>query len=77
MATIKTDGIHSDEQAPERSMKEGIGVRRSDRGRGQVTGFQLQPVPQDDGLVEGQPTLRTVPRNKIVDCKPIGTRRVG
>ena len=47
------------------------GQSQVDRGRGQVTGFQLQPVPQDDGLVKDQPRLRTVPRNKIVDGKPV------
>src|SRR5208282_836574 len=37
------------------------GQSQVNRGRSQVTGFQLQLVTEDDGLVEGQSGLGTVP----------------
>ena len=46
-------------------------------GRRQVAGFQLQFVTQDDGLVEGQSGLGTIPRDEIVDCEPVGALRMG
>jgi hypothetical protein len=53
------------------------GQSQVNRGRSQVTGFQLQLVTEDDGLVEGQSGLRTIPSDEIVDGKPVGTLRIG
>jgi hypothetical protein len=40
---------------------------------GQPTRLQLKPVPKHDCLVECDPRLRAVPRDKIVDCESIGS----
>jgi hypothetical protein len=47
------------------------GQSQVNNGRSQVTGFQLQLVTEDDGPVEGQSGLRTVPSDEIVDCEPV------
>jgi hypothetical protein len=42
-----------------------------------VASFQLQLVTEDNGLVEGQSGLGTVPSDEIVDCEPVDALRIG
>lgn len=53
------------------------GQSQINRGRSQVASFQLQLVTEDNGLVEGQSGLGTVPSDEIVDCEPVGALRIG
>ena len=44
---------------------------------GQLTGFELQPITQNDGFVEGKPRFRAIPCNEVVDRESIGSLRIG
>ena len=53
------------------------GQTHIDRGRRQVTSFELQPVTQNDGFVEGKPRFGAIPSNEVVDCESIGSLGFG
>src|SRR5664279_2733782 len=47
-----------------------------DRGCGEVSRLQFNPVPQDDMLAESQPWLGTVPAYEIAHCECVSPSRI-